>query len=207
MANGEPKDSSDASDEEDRERQDPSADPELDEGPDESVHNENAEGNTPSSKKKNLPRIPGKHAFRRWLLPAALYGVMIVIMGFGIKFGLNWLDSQEPLPSDNASNKLLNRGLHEQALSPFFIPLPGSSSKEVIKIDLAIIWDGITSVRFDKNRLKIRDYLYRHMIDLAKKHKNLQEKTTFLETEIGKIVQESLMISDFSVRIKKITYF
>ena len=169
---------------------------------------ENTEENASSTEKEPRSGASGKKRTARfWISLAILFILTTVALGLGLKMGLNLLDRQEDrlIPEAQAEKKV-NHTLFEESISPFFIPLPEGSPKVVLKIDLSIIWDGITSVRFKRKKLQVRDRVYRHMVDLATKHEDLDENSTLLETEIGDIVRKSLGIGDLEVRITKVLY-
>jgi hypothetical protein len=97
--------------------------------------------------------------------------------------------------------------LFEEALSPFFIRLPPKSSSRLLMVDFSVVWDGVAAVRFKKRELEIREYLFHHLSDLVRKKKNLQDRVPYLETEIARILQESLGREGLEIKIKEAKAF
>ena len=126
---------------------------------------------------------------------------LVIVNGYGRPGGKEKTSSSHPLDSVNPDN------LYEEALSPFFIPLPSEAPNRLVVFNLSVIWDGVASVRFKKRELQIREYLYEHLVKLARKKEDLQEKRQYLESEIGRIFQEALGRTGLEVKIKGIKVF
>jgi len=97
--------------------------------------------------------------------------------------------------------------LSEKILAPFFIPAPVDSSRNVARIDLSVVWDGLAAVRFKTKELQIRDHLYQYALDLAKESEDLNNKLSFLEAGMSRIFRESLGVKNLVVKIREINYF
>ena len=156
-------------------------------------------------KKLGLGRITQLLSNHKWSFLLAL-GSFFILIGLGITIGPRWLNNQEEKRPGIKQDGLFQDNLREEGLSPFFIPLPPSSSKRLVMIDFSVIWDGLASVRFNKVELKIRDYLYRYIVELAERGEDLQQKTALLETETSRIFREWLGMENLEIKIKEINY-
>jgi hypothetical protein len=134
-----------------------------------------------------------------------LLGLVSIAVGLSRTLGLNGgvpgLGLRPPM-SDSSGEP---RDYYvEESLSPFFVPLPATSSERVAIIDFTVVWDGRASVRFRRKELQIRASLYRHILERAKKGEDLQEKTPILEAEMSRTFQESMGNKEIAIRIKRV---
>ena len=171
---------------------------------DSEVREEENKENGDISKEDSSPRSPRRRGRRyKWMF-FLLVGILLIGSGYIVLHRMGWdifdmwLHSSEPLKITDQDH------LQENTLSPFFIPLPPGSSNRMLVIDFSVIWDGLASVRFEKNTLLIRNKLYSHILKLAQKKKNLHERGTYLEREMSRIFRKSLGRDDLAVRIKAI---
>jgi hypothetical protein len=146
---------------------------------------------------------PAPTGSKKWILLSVL-GLILAISGLGIKFAPDFLnkkqDSMIPLIDINEDN------LSEEVLSPFFIPPSTEFSRGAIRIDLSVIWDGLASIRFNKQELKIRGLLLSYITKLSEETKDLNSKSSFLEEEMSRLFRESLGVRDLVIKIKEIRY-
>lgn len=142
---------------------------------------------------------------RKWSFLLA-FGSFFILIGLGITIGPKLLNNQEEKRPGIKPDGFFQDNLQEESLSPFFIPLPPSSPKRLVMIDFSVIWDGLASVRFNKVELKIRDHLYRYIVELAERSEDLQQKTALLETGMSRIFREWLGMENLEIKIKKISY-
>lgn len=140
---------------------------------------------------------------RKWALICFL-GCMIAVSGvWGFGHGREWMEwSKKEVPEIGLKGKA-GDNLWEEKLSPFFIPLPPNGSCRALVIDLSVIWDGVASFRFRKMELRIRNRLYDFTVNLAKR-KDLKENAPLLETEMGRILKESLSTEELAIKIREI---
>ncbi len=133
-----------------------------------------------------------------------LLGFISLAVGLSRTLGLNGLPGYGlHLPMSNSSGELREHYV-EEALSPFFVPLPATSSERVAIIDFTVIWDGLASVRFKRKELQIRDSLYRLLLERAQKGEDLQAKAPILEAEMSRTFQESMGSKEVEIRIKRV---
>lgn len=209
MAKKEKNENAEATVEADAENQDSVSELEPDEEVEETDESEDDESSEPSEKKKFQFRdLVESVLYHKWILLAVLgLGFVFIIIGLSLKIGPKWLNRQGNNPFGTASKEIVEDNLQQEMFSPFFIPLPPSSSKEVVRIDLTVVCDGLAEVRLKKNELQIRHTLYQHILDLVKEHEDLDKKVSFLEIELGGIVKASLGVNELEVKIKEINYF
>jgi hypothetical protein len=151
---------------------------------------------------KALTRTVGR---RRWIWISSL-GLIMVCWGLvvGVHQGRQWMNRRGEGVFKTLIAAQVQKGLNEERLPPFFVPLPPEASSRAVRIDFTVIWDGVTSFRFKKMELQVRDRLYGFMVDLAQNRKDLKEKGPLLETEMGRILRESLGTEELAIRIKEI---
>ena len=188
----------------------------MDKEEEKNEHQEKVEESTPNEeeaqkadpapeKKLGLGRTIQLLSNHKWSFLLAL-GSFFILIGLGITIGPRWLNNQGEKRPGIKLDGLFRDNLREEGLSPFFIPLPPSSSKRLVMIDFSVIWDGLASVRFNKVELKIRDHLYRYIVELAEKSEDLQQKTALLENEMSRTFREWLGMENLEIKIKEINY-
>lgn len=158
---------------------------------------------TGTKRKKPWKRVPFSSLFAgKWMLitasaAVALLGAVLVISG---------LYRQDQPKEERAPSAAPQRdeGLREESLSPFFIPLPASSSQQVVMITLSAAWPARTSVHYRSKELQIREHLYEYLLKLAEKENNLENKTSLLEKEMTNMLRELLGREEVAVRIEKV---
>jgi hypothetical protein len=141
---------------------------------------------------------------RKKTILVGVLGLVSIAVALSGKSGLQGVPGVRlyPLLSDSSAE---GRGQYvEETLSPFFVPLPSSSSEHVAVIDFTVIWDGLASVRYKRKELQIRDSLYRHILERAKEGFDLQGKTPILEAEMSRTFQESMGTKEIEIRIKRV---
>lgn len=95
-------------------------------------------------------------------------------------------------------------GLEEESLNPLYIPLPSDSRDRLLMVKFSVIWDRLSSIRFKKDELKIRNYLYKQVRLAAEERKNVEEKTAFLETVMSVVLRKSLGREELIVKIDEL---
>ena len=111
----------------------------------------------PATKKKSPSGASGKKSsLRKWISLVILIILVPIALGLALRTGLYLYDGLlKKQSAGTPSEKVTNNNLFEETVSPFFIPMSTDSSDEVLKIDLSMIWDGITSVRFQRMKVKV----------------------------------------------------
>lgn len=143
---------------------------------------------------------------RRWVWVSALV-LALVLTGTLFLKGAQRTRRNEPKAPYLSMQKLIQDDLRQEALSRFYIPLPHDAPDRVLVIDLSVVWDSLSAVRFRKMEIQVRDRLYAFMVNLVEKGGDLQDKVSFLETEMGRILRESLRTEDLAIKIKAIKAF
>ena len=141
---------------------------------------------------------------RVWVSLLVLALVLTGILAFK---GSLWNRTNDTKAFSLLKDKLIQDDLRQEALSRFYIPLPQESDDRVIVIDLSVIWNSISAVRFRKMEVQMRERLYEFMVKLAEREHDLESRVSFIETEIGGILRESLHTEDLAVKIKEIKSF
>jgi hypothetical protein len=142
----------------------------------------------------------------KWVILIFLLSLIGGIIGIGILFGPEYVPGwpQKPptvLPEEDAVD------MREEPLAPFFIPLSPGSLKEVIRVDVTMISDGLASLRYSQKDVRIRDRLYRYLVDTVKKDPDLNAQISLLETEMAGILRELLGMNSVLVRVKEVKIF
>jgi hypothetical protein len=151
-----------------------------------------------------LNRLRAFIANRKKPIIIVLLGVVSLAVGLSRTLGLNGVPGLGLRPPMSNSSGEVRDHYVEEALSPFFVPLPATSSERVAIIDFTVIWDGLASVRFKRKELQIRDSLYRHLLERATKGEDLQAKAPILEAEMSRTFQESMGSKEVEIRIKRV---
>ena len=160
-----------------------------------------------SSAKKKIPgNWAGIFSRHKWILLTIL-GPILIISALGLKYSPKWLGNSEDEPQVILANHIDEDNLMEEVLSPFFIPIPHSSSKEVVRIDLTIVWDNLASLRYKKKELRIRDHLYQYITNRSKENEDLNTMVSFMEAEMSRTFRESLRVKNLMIKVKEIKYF
>ena len=147
---------------------------------------------------------------RKWILLSVL-GLFLAMAGIGVTFfAPDLLRRKEDAKQETKLNfplaKINEDNLKEEGLSPFFIPPSTIPSRDAIRIDLSVIWDGLSSIRYKKKELRIRNDIFKYIIKVAEETDELNSRIPVMEEEIGKLLQESLGTGDLVIRIKEIKY-
>ena len=169
--------------------------------------NEQGEDNSPIQQgKTGLGRRFFALLNQRWVWVSALV-LGLVLTGSLVFKGTQWTKRNDTKASSLSKQKLIQDDLRQEALSRFYIPLPQDAPDRVLVIDLSVVWDSLSAVRFRKMEIQVRDRLYAFMVNLVEKGNDLQDKVFFLETEMGRILRESLRTEDLAVKVKEIKAF
>ena len=160
--------------------------------------------NIPRPSGMALSRLRRVISTRKKPVLIGLLGLVGIAVGLSRTFSLNGVFGFRPHSSVSDSGAELRDHSFEEALAPFFIPLPSTSSERVAIIDFSVIWDGLASVRFKRKELQIRDSLYRFILERAKEGEDLQQKAPILEAEMRRTFQESMGSKEIEIRIKKV---
>ena len=99
---------------------------------------------------------------------------------------------------------LTGDNLKEESLSPFFIPPSSDLSRQAVRIDLTVIWDGLASVRFKSNELRVRAETYEYLKGFAEKTTDLSSQKSVMEEEMGAIFRKSLGVNNLAIKIKEL---
>jgi hypothetical protein len=85
-----------------------------------------------------------------------------------------------------------------EKLASFFIPFPEGSPHLLVKFDLLLRWDRMTGTRLRKDTPQVRGEIYRHLLDSARKGKDLTSPPV-LEGEISKVLRKSLGLKEIDL--------
>lgn len=172
------------SDEEETEKDSADSELEEDSGPEEKVE-------------------PRPSLIRRWWLPGLLIFIFIAV-GITVLLKPDLLDAIKGKKKPDYSIDLSNDNLQEDDLSPFFIPAPEGSSRGAVRIDLSVIWDGVASVRYRANELKVRAEVYDYLTDIDGGIADPDELKTVMEDGMTGIFRKSLGTKDLAIRIREL---
>jgi len=132
--------------------------------------------------------------------------IIINISVLGIIFASEYFTEKKKGSFVVSESDIDNDNLTEETLSPFFIPSVEGSSKGAIRIDLSAIWDRLSSIRYQKRKLILRNKIYDYINELAKEKEDLNEQLPYLENELGIMFRKSLGVQNLVIRIKEIRY-
>lgn len=151
--------------------------------------------------------VPNRRFFgyKKWIL-LSIFFLILVFIGVSIRWIPNLLSFKRDGASFSAFAEIEDDHLMEENLSPFFIPPSSDSSRGAVRIDLSAIWDGLASIRFQKNKIRTRSRIYEYIRGLAEKNEDLHPIIPVLEKEMSRIFQESLGVRGLNIRIREIKY-
>ncbi|MBN1627585.1 MAG: hypothetical protein JW944_13760 [Deltaproteobacteria bacterium] len=155
------------------------------------------------SEPEEKPAAPGTSLIRRWWIPGLLIFIFIAA-GTAAILKPDLLDAIKGEKKPDYSIDLSNNNLQEDDLSPFFIPAQEGSSRGAVRVDLSVIWDGVASVRYKTNELKVRAAVYEYLTDIDRSIADTEDLKMIIEYGINNIFRESLGAKDLAVRIKEI---
>jgi hypothetical protein len=153
-----------------------------------------------------ISRNVGSLFLKKWIWLSALGLILITVTLYFILAPKVKRMIQMDSPPPISAKKMINENLREESLSPFFIPLPPHSSKQVIRVDLSVIWDGLAAVRFRHKEITIRDLLYQYMSGKARQEADFNKVISSLEDEMSGMMKNSLGVVDVAIRIREINY-
>jgi len=175
---------------------------------DESDEEEDAEDSEEAEQKKDSkqkvkPGKPLKFLIRRWWIPGT---ILLILIAAGITVFLNpgLMKLIKGKKSVDYSIDLTNDNLQEQGLPPFFIPPSADLSRGAVRLDLTVIWDGVASVRYKNNELRVRAEIYDYLVALAERNGNLDSQKTVMEEGMSGIFRKSLGTKDLAIKIKEL---
>lgn len=146
---------------------------------------------------------PRPSLIRRWWFPGLLIFIFIAA-GTAVLLKPDLLDVIKGKEKPDYSIDLSNDNLQEDDLSPFFIPAPEGSSRGAVRIDLSVIWDGVASVRYRANELKVRAEVYDYLTDIDGEIADPDELKMVMEDGMTGIFRKSLGTKDLAIRIKEL---
>jgi len=147
---------------------------------------------------------PGPSVIRRWWWVPGLLIFVLIVAGTAVFFKPDLLDAIKGKKKPDYSIDLSNDNLREDDLSPFFVPAPDGSSRGAVRVDLSVIWDGVASVRYKANELKVRAEVYDYLTDIDGKIEDPEELKNVMEEGMTGIFRKSLGAKDLVVRIKEL---
>jgi hypothetical protein len=132
---------------------------------------------------------------------SALILVVVGVAFYGASEGTRGPESrQASLSGDQA----LQDGLRQEEMPRFYIPLPSTSQSRVTVVDFSVVWDALSAMRFKRMESPVRDRLYALMLGMVGKGEDLQDRTSTLETEMGRILREALRTDNLAVRVREV---
>jgi hypothetical protein len=160
----------------------------------------------PPGKEGAIKSPPGLLKRQKWILPS-VFGSIVLIVLLNLAVGSKSPIIQERKTRGRSPETRIEENWREERLLPFFIPLPPDAPNSVVRVDIAALWGGLTSVLYRKKELQIRDRLYRHMLMLVREQRDFEKETNLLESEMMKIFQEFLGLGALEIKVREITYF
>ncbi|MBN1847739.1 MAG: hypothetical protein JW932_04060 [Deltaproteobacteria bacterium] len=143
---------------------------------------------------------------RNWLilvLSICLIGAIVgLTMRFAPQYIPHWQKKSMVDPSEGMKDNM-----REEPIEPFFIPLSPGVSREVIRLDLSVLLDGLAYFRYSKNDIWARDRLYQYLVEEAKKDQDFDTRISVLEMEMGGILKETLNVNNVLIRIREVKAF
>jgi len=146
---------------------------------------------------------PRASLIRRLWIPGLLIFIFFAA-GTAVFLKPDLFDSIKGKEKPDYSIDLSNDNLQEEDLSPFFIPSPDGSSRGAVRVDLSVIWDGVASVRYKANELKVRAEVYDYLVGVDGEITDTDELKKMIEEGMTDIFRKSLAIKDLAIRIKEL---
>lgn len=140
----------------------------------------------------------------RAALLAGSAAVLLLVGGTAVRLQLPTAEndttgqSVDPVLASNAAPPATDR-LVEQELAPFYIPLPREKDGQMARVSFSVTWDRPSSSRFRSQEPRVRDRLFRRMIELAAEGENMRSMSLTLRTEARKILEELLRPEELRV--------
>jgi hypothetical protein len=179
---------------------------------DESDAEESIEDSEESDEKKDSgSKAKGKSGksrgslIRKWWIPGLIF-LILAAAGITVFFRPDLLSLIKGKRSVDYSIDLTNDNLQEEGLSPFFIPPSADLSRGAARIDLTVIWDGVASVRYKNNELRVRAEVYDYLMAFAEKSEDLNSQKTVMEEGMSGIFRKSLGTKDLAIKIKELKF-
>ena len=148
---------------------------------------------------------PRKSLIRRWWIPGLII-VILIAAGITVFLKPDLLRLIKGKRAVDYSIDLTNDNLQEEGLLPFFIPPSADLSRGAVRVDLAVIWDGVASVRYKNNELRVRAEVYDYLTALAQESEDLNSQKTVMEEGMGGIFRKSLGTKDLVIKIKELKF-
>jgi hypothetical protein len=156
--------------------------------------------------KRHLRRGLRRFLLNKWLLiPFAgiISGVVGIMLGYD-------------MPSNPQSGGQKSAGIHGEAakqgknlvdtgLQPFFVPLPEGSKNIAVKLVIKVRWESESLEKYKGNATVIRNNLLTYFLTAAKSKGGLEADRSRLESEIGKVLDDSLAVKDIKVSLESVT--
>jgi hypothetical protein len=185
----------------------PAQTPEEEAGPEKKEETEKPKA---AKKRKWLPavslRLPKLN--KRLVRMLAIASMVLVLLGGAWYTKDHWLEWGKKIDFTRQPKRKLNQDRSiEEKLDPFFIPISIQGQESIALIDFSVIWDGLTSVRYKKMELEIRDDIYEQIKSLAQKDEHFKDQAAFLEEDMGRIFRRTLGVEDLKVKIKEIKVY
>ena len=162
------------------------------------------DGQNDGSESKEKGGVPGISWIRRFWIPGLITVIILIAAGTAAILKPDLLNIIKGKRSPSSSIDLTKDNLQEESLSPFYIPPSIDLSRGAVRVDLTVIWDGVASVRFKTNELRIRSDVYDYLIKTAENTVDLNSQKAVMEEEMGGIFRKSLGVQDLAVRIKEL---
>jgi len=162
------------------------------------------DGQQDVSESKEKGGVPRRSWIRRFWIPGLITVIIFIAAGTTAILKPDLLNIIKGKRSPSSSIDLTKDNLQEEGLLPFFIPPPDDLSRGAVRVDVTVIWDGVASVRFKTNELRIRSEVYDYLRKTAEKTPDLNSQKTVMEEEMSGIFRRSLGVQDLAIRIKEL---
>ncbi len=91
----------------------------------------------------------------------------------------------------------------KRSLKPFFVPFAKPEPKLMAKVSITVKWDSVSDRRFESEKNRIRNDLFKFLAGFVKTQKDLQERKAVLEEGLNMVMSNSMGLSGIDIVVEK----
>ncbi len=93
----------------------------------------------------------------------------------------------------------------DTGLQPFFVPLPAGSENVAIKLEIKVHWKSGTFEKYKERSAFVRDSMLTYFLGVAQSKDGFGVDRSRLESEIEKVLEHSLAVTNIKVSLDSVT--
>jgi len=181
---------------------------ESDEKNDASANEEDLIGDNPSGVEPEGPprRGVGRFLRNKWLL-LSFAGVFSILLGFMLGYESLWDATRGGQGSEviRGESGKQEDGVVDTGLQPFFVPLPAGSENVAIKLEIKVLWKSGAFEKYKERSAFVRNSMLTYFLGVARSKEGFGVDRSRLESEIGKVLEHSLAVTNIKVSLDSVT--